>query len=91
MYKKMCPYCGGMHVPGQCPMFMSPAMPMPPSYPVPLPTPLPGEVMGSEMQKMCAEMHHMMMQHTQMLHHISQTVDQIYGIVQSMQTGMAKG
>ena len=34
--KGMCPYCGGMHAPGQCPMMM-----MPPAFPTP-PVPMPG-------------------------------------------------
>lgn len=94
---KACPHCGGMHAPGQCPMFMVPAMPpmMPPMAPPmfsPIMPPMEGGMMGGEMMMPgMHEMHQMMMEHHQMLEHIQQRVDEIYDIVRSMQTGYAKG
>ncbi len=49
--KGMCPYCGGMHAPGQCPMMMMPpAMPMP-SVPMPGPAPMPTPYMEEHMMQ----------------------------------------
>lgn len=45
-HKPMCPYCGGMHHPGECPMMMyPPAMPMP-SMPMPPMGGYPGGMLG---------------------------------------------
>ncbi len=89
----MCPYCGGMHAPGQCPMFMIPAMPpMAPPMVSPTMPPMDNGMMGGDMMMPgMHEMHEMMMRHHQMLEHIHKRVDEIYNIVKSMHLGNAKG
>lgn len=93
--KKMCHYCGGMHPTEKCPMMMWPPMmppmgpPMGPPMMPPMmpPTPMPMPPMGG----MMPGMEDMMMQHTQLLHHIAQKVDELYQMCLAMQTGNAKG
>lgn len=79
-YMRPCPYCGGMHPPGQCPLMMYPPA-MPPTKPMP---PMP------HVPDMAA-MHEMMMQHTQMLQHITLRVDEMYKICKEIYMKMAKG
>ncbi len=76
----MCPYCGGMHSPGQCPMMMyPPAMPMP-CPPMPMP---PVECPPYPMPDMAEAM--------KMLQHISCRVDEIYRMCKEMYMKKAKG
>lgn len=84
-YMTPCPYCGGMHPPGQCPLMMNPpAGPMPPmgGHLPCMPTPAMPDM---------AAMHEMMMQHTQMLQHITLRVDEMYKMCKEIYMKMAKG
>ena len=90
-YDHMCPYCGGMHMPGECPMFMMPSMPfggyMPPMGGM-MPCPMPGmEMPGMDMMQMMQTMQ----QHTQMLQHIQHRVDEMYTMCKEIYLKMAKG
>lgn len=90
-YGPACPYCGGMHAPGECPMMMAPAMPyMPEPGMMPGMPGMPGMPTMPGMPSMPG-MDEMMMSHTQMLEHISMRVDEIYEMLKAMQLGNAKG
>ena len=93
-HKPMCPYCGGPHLAGECPMMMyPPAMPMP-SAPMP---PMGGMPMGGmpmggmPMGDMMAAMQDHMARVEKMLADIKQCCDQTSTMVKDIYMKMAKG
>jgi len=83
---KVCPYCGGMHSPGMCPLMMTPAMPPGGMY----------EGMGGMMPDMTGmmpgmDMMDMMMKHQKLLEEIHHYTKETYRMCKEMYLKKAKG
>ncbi|PKM82873.1 MAG: hypothetical protein CVU89_01690 [Firmicutes bacterium HGW-Firmicutes-14] len=72
----MCPYCGGMHPAGQCPMMMYPPAKPPKFHP-----PMPG----------MDQMMEMMMKHQKLLEQIKKCCEEVNFLVKDIHSKLAKG